>query len=97
MSVVGVNVNNNLDENTVEGQILDQSLAIKQVDFLNSVRDARDEEEVRRALDKLKGACGTEENLMEHIIFAVKSYCSIGEINSVLTESFGTWVSPSGV
>ncbi len=97
LSVVGVNVNSNLDENTVEGQILDQSLAIKQVDFLNSVRDARDEEEVRRALDKLRGACGTEENLMEHIIFAVKSYCSIGEINSVLTESFGTWVSPSGV
>ena len=97
LSVVGVNVNNIADESPVEGQILDQDLAVKQVDFLNSIKNSRNEDIARSALEKLSRACKTEENLMEHIIDAVKSYCSIGEINSVLTECFGTWVSPSGV
>jgi len=97
LSVVGVNVNNIVDESPVEGQILDQDLAVKQVDFLNSIKNSRNEDIARSALEKLSRACKTEENLMEHIIDAVKSYCSIGEINSVLTECFGTWVSPSGV
>ena len=86
-----------MDESPVEGQILDQDLAVKQVDFLNSIKNSRNEDIARSALEKLSRACKTEENLMEHIIDAVKSYCSVGEINSVLTESFGTWVSPSGV
>jgi len=97
LSVVGVNVNNIVDEIPIEGQILDLDLAVKQVDFLNSVRSSRNEDIARIALEKLSRACETEENLMEYIIDAVKSYCSIGEINSVLTECFGTWISPSGV
>ena len=96
-SVVGVNVNEDVDEIPIEGQILDPDLPAKQVDFLNSVKKARNEAEVSGALEKLSIACTTDENLMDHIIEAVKSQCTVGEINSVLTECFGTWISPSGV
>ena len=34
---------------------------------------------------------------MDPIITAVKVEATVGEINSVLKEEFGTWVSPSGV
>ena len=96
-SVVGVNVNEDVDEIPIEGQILDSDLPAKQVEFLNSVRKSRNESEVSRALEKLSVACTTDENLMDYIIEAVKSQCTVGEINSVLTECFGTWISPSGV
>ena len=44
LSVVGVNVNNIVDEIPIEGQILDADLAVKQVDFLNSIRSSRNED-----------------------------------------------------
>jgi methylmalonyl-CoA mutase N-terminal domain/subunit len=34
---------------------------------------------------------------MPAIISAVKAEATVGEINSVLREEFGTWVAPSGV
>ena len=97
LSVVGVNVHHNEDEVPIEGQILDPDLAIKQVESLNSFRSTRNGEASINALEDLSRACKSEENLMDYIIEAVKAECSIGEINSVLMECFGTWVSPSGV
>jgi hypothetical protein len=34
---------------------------------------------------------------MDPIILAVKNEATVGEINTVLREEFGTWVAPSGV
>jgi hypothetical protein len=34
---------------------------------------------------------------MYPIISAVKAEATVGEVNTVLREEFGTWVAPSGV
>ena len=96
MKVIGVNVNQQ-EEDSIEGQILDSRLAENQVLSLNKFRSERDNEDVKESLDKLRKACQSDDNLMDFIIGAVKSNCTVGEINQVLSDSFGTWVSPSGV
>ena len=96
MRVIGVNANQQ-EEDPIEGQILDPLLAKNQVLSLSKMRLERDEDMVKISLDKLRKACQTDDNLMDFIIDSVKSYCTVGEINQVLSESFGTWVSPSGV
>ena len=94
--VIGVNVNQQQEE-SIEGQILDPKLAEDQVLSLKKFRSERNNEYAKRSLDKLRKACQTDDNLMDFIIEAVKSNCTVGEINEVLSDSFGTWVSPSGV
>ena len=96
MRVIGVNANQQ-EEDPIEGQILDPLLAKNQVLSLSKTRLERDEDIVKISLDKLRKACQTDDNLMDFIIDSVKSYCTVGEINQVLSDSFGTWVSPSGV
>ena len=96
MRVIGVNVNQQ-EEDPIDGQILDPLLAKNQVLSLSKMRLERDEDMVKISLDKLRKACQTDDNLMDFIIDSVKSYCTVGEINQVLSDSFGTWVSPSGV
>ena len=96
MRVIGVNANQQ-EEDPIEGQILDPLLAKNQVLSLSKMRLERDEDMVKISLDKLRKACQTDDNLMDLIIDSVKSYCTVGEINQVLSDSFGTWVSPSGV
>ena len=96
MRVIGVNANQQ-EEDPIEGQILDPLLAKNQVLSLSKMKLERDEDMVKISLDKLRKACQTDDNLMDFIIDSVKSYCTVGEINQVLSDSFGTWVSPSGV
>ena len=96
MKVIGVNVNQQ-EEDSIEGQILDSRLAENQVLSLKKFRSERNNEHVKQSLDRLGKACQSDDNLMDFIIDAVKSNCTVGEINQVLSDSFGTWVSPSGV
>ena len=49
------------------------------------------------SLQSIRESCRSGTNLMDPIISAVKVETTVGEINSVLREEFGTWVSPSGV
>ena len=81
----------------MEGHLLDSRLAESQVLSLKKFRSERNDENVKRSLEKLRKACQSDGNLMDFIIDAVKSSCTVGEINEVLSDSFGTWVSPSGV
>ena len=76
---------------------MDSRLAENQVLSLQKFRFGRNNEHVKESLDKLRIACQSDDNLMDFIIDAVKSNCTVGEINEVLSDSFGTWVSPSGV
>ena len=57
----------------------------------------RDQPQVDDSLQKIRECCINGSNLMDPIITAVKVEATVGEINSVLKEEFGTWVSPSGV
>ena len=63
---------------------------------LNQVRDERDNDEVARNLDRLRGAAKGKDNLMPYMIDCVKCYASVGEITKVLKEVFGEFSEPVG-
>jgi len=85
------------EERAVEIHEYDPSQAEKQVETLNEVKRARNDEEVKSALEKLRAAAKTDENLMPHIIDCVKVYVTVGEITSVLKDIFGEFEEPVSV
>jgi|TARA_B100001996_G_scaffold94329_1_gene70550 methylmalonyl-CoA mutase N-terminal domain/subunit len=95
--VVGVNSHVDQTEPVFEGLILDSSEAKSKISSLIEMKGNRDNILVRDSLSKLRQCCRSDSNVMPPIISAVKAEATVGEINSVLREEFGTWVAPSGV
>ena len=54
-------------------------------------KEKRDKNAVENALKNLKIAAKGTDNLMPHIINAVKVYASIGEICNVMRDVFGEY------
>ncbi|ELY94625.1 methylmalonyl-CoA mutase large subunit [Natrialba hulunbeirensis JCM 10989] len=69
----------------------------RQIENVQSVRDDRDEAAVEDALESLREAARGNENLMPHIIEAVKTYATVGEICNVLRDEFGEYQPGSAV
>jgi methylmalonyl-CoA mutase N-terminal domain/subunit len=65
-----------------------------QVRSLRALRRERNEVSVSRALRDLCRAAGTDQNLMPHLIHAVREYATVGEICSALKEVFGVYQEP---
>ncbi len=70
---------------------LDPMLERKQCGQLKSLREGRNRETVRVALDKLKETAQGKENLMPLILEAVRSSVTLGEISDALREVFGLY------
>jgi methylmalonyl-CoA mutase N-terminal domain/subunit len=70
---------------------IDESVARHQEERLRRVRAERSAEEVRRGVDALRRAAEGTENLMPHILAAVKAYATLGEICDALRAVFGTY------
>ena len=64
---------------------------------LAELRESRDGGAVGQALDRLRIACQGTENTMPFILDAVRSYATLGEIISVMTEVFGTYQEPDWI
>ena len=65
-----------------------------QVRSLRDLRRERDGAGVSRALRDLNQAAGTDENLMPHLLHAVREYATVGEICNSLKEVFGVYQEP---
>ncbi len=63
----------------------------RQVERLRQLRRERDNRQVARCLRRLEQACRGQENVMPHLIEAVKAYCTLGEICDVMRHVFGTY------
>jgi len=63
----------------------------KQVERLKKLKQERDNQAVRRALEKVREAARSEMNLMPVLIDSVKTYASVGEISDALREVFGDY------
>ncbi|MBI4506597.1 MAG: methylmalonyl-CoA mutase [Chloroflexi bacterium] len=61
---------------------------------LAEVRQRRDQPAVRRALDDLRDAVRSSDNLMPPLIAAVKTYATLGEICGLMREEFGEYRAP---
>jgi methylmalonyl-CoA mutase N-terminal domain/subunit len=89
-----VGVNKYRDEQDVEPKInrIDPLLEQKQLANVKEFKSNRDKSKVEQALSQLQKAAEKDDNnLMPHIINAVKSYSTLGEISSTLRNVFGRY------
>jgi methylmalonyl-CoA mutase N-terminal domain/subunit len=66
-------------------------MAENQLRRLKRVRQSRDEQHVSKTLQRIKDAASQDENLMPHIIQAVKALCTTGEISDSLRAVYGEY------
>jgi ethylmalonyl-CoA mutase len=84
-----------LDEMAYES--VDPELEAGQIGSLEEWRATRDQAVVDRALDRLKGAATTDENLFEPSIAAARAGATTGEWADALREAFGEYRAPTGM
>ncbi|MEM1947718.1 MAG: methylmalonyl-CoA mutase family protein [Candidatus Caldarchaeum sp.] len=93
--VVGVNKYVVAEEKQISYLVVDESVARKQIQRLNEVKNSRDNSEVQQSLENLRKAFeNPATNVMPYIIDAVKNYATLEEIMNVGREVFGTWREP---
>ena len=91
-TIVGVN-KFQMEEEPPKGLLkVDEAVGERQKTKVEAMKAKRDNEAVKAALADLKKACQDEnENLMPHILAAVKTYATLGEICNVMREVFGEY------
>lgn len=92
-AVVGVNrfASEDGGEESLQIQEISPAIVQKQVANLRRVKEKRDGARVRRALERLEQAAAGNENLMPHVIEAVKAYATVGEITASLKKVYGEY------
>ncbi len=96
-NIVGVNAYEEEGEITIPILEMDPNGYDRQVARLERVREERDNAAAGQALDRLRIACQGSENVMPHILKAVHTYATLGEIIDVMKEVFGTYEEPAWV
>ena len=73
---------------------IDEEVERRQIARTQKIRKDRDNKKVEEALDGLRKASEGEDNVMPHIVDAVKEYATIGEIFQVWRDLWGEWDEP---
>ncbi|MFQ5951613.1 MAG: methylmalonyl-CoA mutase [Candidatus Geothermarchaeales archaeon] len=89
--VVGVNEYLVDEKPEVELFELDPEGTARQLKRLRQVKSDRNTPAVQRKLKALRTAAKKEENLMPHIVDAVRAYATLGEVVGVLREVYGSY------
>jgi len=87
--IVGVNEYEVDEEPEEDIEEVSEEEQQRQREELQALRDDRDDAAVDAALDDLRDACETGENVMPYIISAVKAYATVGEIADAMRDVFG--------
>jgi methylmalonyl-CoA mutase N-terminal domain/subunit len=90
-TVVGVNRFEQESETEVPIQRIDEALAQEQVERLHALRARRDQCAWQEALDAVRQAARSGENLMPRILAAVEAYATVGEISDGMRGVFGEY------
>jgi methylmalonyl-CoA mutase N-terminal domain/subunit len=93
--IIGVNAYKDQEPISIPLLEMDPEGHRRQVSRLEELRRTRDNGAVGQALDNLRIACQGTENTMPHILDAVRTYATLGEIIDVMREVFGTFQEPS--
>ena len=89
--IVGVN-KFEVDEETSKDLLkIDSKKTKAQVDRVKKLKSSRDNEQVKKTLDKLEKTANSADNLMPAIINCVEFYATLGEISDTLRNVFGTY------
>jgi methylmalonyl-CoA mutase N-terminal domain/subunit len=89
--VVGVNRFTTDEETPDLGQPDFSALERSQREKLAAIKAARSDDEVRARLEAIRAAARGTDNLMPHIIDAVKAMVTLGEISDALRAEWGTY------
>ncbi len=89
--VVGLNRFQTEEETPKDLLRVDPSVREAQTEALSVLKAERDAGRVEHSLSALRDAAEGTENLMPHIIEAVKVYATLGEICDVLRDAFGEY------
>ncbi|MFB0565472.1 MAG: methylmalonyl-CoA mutase [Candidatus Aminicenantaceae bacterium] len=81
----------------IEFHPFNPKIAAEQKKRLKEIKARRNEREVKDALLGLKKAAEADENVMPHILKAVRSYATLGETTKVFKEVFGEFREPIGL
>ncbi|MFX1481754.1 MAG: methylmalonyl-CoA mutase [Promethearchaeota archaeon] len=93
--IVGVNDFVREDEKiTIPVLKIDADVEKRQIERTQNIRKTRDNKKVDEALDGLRKASEGEDNVMPHIVRAVREYATIGEIFQVWRDLWGEWEEP---
>ena len=94
-----IGVNHAIDNSEImdAGQVLNPENVKNQIQRLKSHRESRNENDVRNSLNELTIACNSNDQLFPHILNAVKSGATVGEVMTTMKSVFGTWRAPSGI
>ena len=94
-----IGVNHAIDNSEImdAGQILNPENVKNQIERLKSHRSSRNENDVKNSLHELTIACNSSDQLFPHILNAVKSGATVGEVMNTMKSVFGTWRAPSGI
>ena len=79
------------------GQIQGQDNAEFQSKMVHQIIQNREKTKAEKCILEIEKAAINGTNLMEPLIDAFKAEVTLGEVNEVLRQNFGTWVAPSGV
>lgn len=95
-NIVGVNYGEMDETEGIPIMKTDASLGERQTERLNELRSTRDNDAVSAILLSVKSAAASGENLFPHVINAVRSRATLGEIMNAMKDEFGTYMAPSG-
>jgi methylmalonyl-CoA mutase, N-terminal domain len=90
-AVVGVNRFEGGDVELTDTLKLDPALEEAQIAAVRAHRSARDASAAEQAVDAVQQAASGTDNLMPHVLAAVRAGCTLGEIADALRAVFGTY------
>jgi methylmalonyl-CoA mutase, N-terminal domain len=89
--VVGVNRFAQESERQVSIQRIDESLERNQVERVRALRAKRDASNWKQAIEAIRDAAGSHQNVMPKILTAVEAYATVGEISDAMRGVFGEY------
>jgi len=89
--IVGVNAHTEGDDEPLEILQVPYEVEQRQVARLAAVRGERSQAAVDSALDALRAAAATDENVMPHLVDCARAYASEGEICDALRAEWGVY------
>jgi len=89
--IVGVNRFKEEDQKEVNIQRISPNVERRQIQQLRKFKNSRNKAKVKSALSRLGSAASGDANLVEDILRAVRSECTVGEISDLFRHTFGEY------
>jgi len=93
--IVGVNKYEIPEERPIDILKIDHDVEERQMERVRKVKRERDSGKARERLGRVHAAARNGDNLMPHLIEAVKNHVTLGEISDVYREVFGVYRDPA--